>query len=159
MYLMNWKTPSYRTFGYFINEVLAESAEAIFQDVNLAIFTQEKVDLSHLYIDGTKLEANANKYSWVWKKATEKSRYRLFAKITALLDEINEELSWSGLRMETNEEYVPEHLAEMLAAYAKFISWMKPALCMAKDAAKRSGSAITSAFRHICASWRNTVRS
>ena len=41
MYLMNWKTPSYRTFGYFINEVLAESAEAIFQDVNLAIFTQE----------------------------------------------------------------------------------------------------------------------
>ena len=120
MYLMNWKTPSYRTFGYFINEVLAESIEAIFQDVNLAIFTQEKVDLSHLYIDGTKLEANANKYSWVWKKATEKSRYRLFAKITALLDEINEELSWSGLRMETNEEYVPEHLAEMLAAYAKF---------------------------------------
>ena len=54
MYLMNWKTPSYRTFGYFINEVLAESIEAIFQDVNLAIFTQEKVDLSHLYIDGTK---------------------------------------------------------------------------------------------------------
>ena len=87
MYLMNWKTPSYRTFGYFINEVLAESAEAIFQDVNLAIFTQEKVDLSHLYIDGTKLKANANKYSWVWKKATEKSRYRLFAKITTLLDE------------------------------------------------------------------------
>ena len=98
MYLMNWKTPSYRTFGYFVNEVLAESIEAIFQDVNLAIFTQEKVDLSHLYIDGTKLEANANKYSWVWKKATEKSRYRLFAKITALLDEINEELRWNGLR-------------------------------------------------------------
>ena len=120
MYLMNWKTPSYRTFGYFVNEVLAESIEAIFQDVNVAIFAQEKVDLSHLYIDGTKLEANANRYSWVWKKATEKSRYRLFAKITALLDEINEELSWSGLRMETNEEYVPEHLAEMLAAYAKF---------------------------------------
>ena len=120
IYLMNWKTPSYRTFGYFINEVLAESIEAIFQDVNLTIFAQEKVDLSHLYIDGTKLEANANRYSWVWKKATEKSRYRLFAKITALLDEINEELSWNGLRMETNEEYVPEHLAEMLAAYAKF---------------------------------------
>ena len=65
MYLMNWKTPSYRTFGYFIHEVLAESVEAIFQDINLAIFTQEKVDLSHLYIDGTKLEANANKYTWV----------------------------------------------------------------------------------------------
>lgn len=40
-------------------------------------------------------------------------------KNTALLDEINEGLSWIGLRMETNEEYVPKHLAEMLAAYAK----------------------------------------
>ncbi len=55
--------------------------------MNLAIFAQEKVDLSHLYIDRTKLKSNANKYSWVWKKATEKSRYRLFAKITTLLDE------------------------------------------------------------------------
>ena len=36
---------------------------------------QEHVDLQHLYIDGSKFEANANKYSWVWKKATEKSRY------------------------------------------------------------------------------------
>ena len=119
MYLMNWKTPSYRTFGYFINEVLAGQIEEIFKEISQTIFKTEKVDLSHLYIDGTKLEANANKYSWVWKKATEKSRYRLFAKITALLNEINEELSWSGLRVETNEEYVPEYLEEVLSAYAK----------------------------------------
>ena len=119
MYLMNWKTPSYRTFGYFINEVLAGQIEEIFKEISQTVFRTEKVDLSHLYIDGTKLEANANKYSWVWKKATEKSRYRLFAKITALLNEINEELSWSGLRVETNEEYVPEYLEEVLSAYAK----------------------------------------
>ena len=119
MYLMDWKTPSYRTFGYFINEVLAENIEEIFRDINTEIFRKDHVDLSHIYIDGTKLEANANKYTWVWKKATEKSRYRLFAKITALLNEINSELCWSGLCMETNEEYVPEHLKEMLSAYAK----------------------------------------
>ena len=119
MYLMNWKTPSYRTFGYFINEVLAGQIEEIFKEISQTVFRTEKVDLSHLYIDGTKLEANANKYSWVWKKATEKSRYRLFTKITALLNEINEELSWSGLRVETNEEYVPEYLEEVLSAYAK----------------------------------------
>ena len=77
---MNWKTPSYRTFGYFINEVLSDSIEEIFRDINQAIFKAEKVDLAHIYIDGTKLEANANKYSWVWKKATEKSRYRLLGK-------------------------------------------------------------------------------
>ena len=118
MYLMNWKTPTYRTFGYFINEVLADSIEEIFKDINMEIIRKDHVDLTHLYIDGTKLEANANKYTWVWKKATEKSRYHLFAKITELLNEINAELCWSGLRMETNEEYVPEYLQEMLSAYA-----------------------------------------
>ena len=119
MYLMNWKTPSYRTFGYFINEVLAENIEDIFFEINQTIFKKEQVDLSHIYIDGTKLEANANKYTWVWKKATEKSRYRLYAKITALLNEINAELSWNGMCMGTNTEYVPEYLEEMLSAYAR----------------------------------------
>ena len=73
MYLMDHQTPSYRTFGYFINEVLADSIEDIFQDINKKIFETEHVDLQHLYIDGSKFEANANKYSWVWKKSTEKS--------------------------------------------------------------------------------------
>ena len=45
--------------------------------------------------------------------------YRLFAKITALLEAINEELRWSGLHIETNEEYVPEYLEEQLSAYAR----------------------------------------
>ena len=65
MYLMDHQTPSYRTFGYFINEVLADSIKEIFQDINKKIFETEHVDLQHLYIDGSKFEANANKYSWV----------------------------------------------------------------------------------------------
>ena len=96
MYLMDHQAPSYRTFGYFINEVLADSIEEIFQDINKKIFETEHVDLQHLYIDESKFEANANKYSWVWKKTTEKSRYRLFGKITTLFEEINEELSCTG---------------------------------------------------------------
>ena len=61
MYLMNNEKPSYRTFGYFINEVLEGSIKDIFEDVNKTIFEEENVDLNHIYIDGTKLEANANK--------------------------------------------------------------------------------------------------
>ena len=34
MHLMDHQAPSYRTFGYFINEVLADSIEKIFQDIN-----------------------------------------------------------------------------------------------------------------------------
>jgi hypothetical protein len=113
MYLMGHETPSYRTFGYFINNIMKSSVEELFKDINQKIFEQEHVDLDHLYIDGSKFEANANKYSWVWKKATEKSRYRLFEKITVLFEEINAELACSGMKIETNTEYVPEYLKEV----------------------------------------------
>ncbi|SET65022.1 Transposase, partial [[Clostridium] polysaccharolyticum] len=119
MYLMDNERPSYRTFGYFINKVLKDSIEDIFHDINKKIFDEEGVDLNHLYIDGSKFEANANKYSWVWKKATEKSRYRLFDKITLLLNEINEELVWSGFKAATSTEYVPDQLKQLLARYAE----------------------------------------
>ena len=38
MYLMDHQAPSYRTFGYFINEVLADSIEEIFQDILIEVF-------------------------------------------------------------------------------------------------------------------------
>lgn len=77
------------------------------------------MDLQHLYIDGSKFEANTNKYSWVWKKATEKSRYRLFDKITTLFEEINEELSCTGIKLCINSEYAPEYLKKATEQYAE----------------------------------------
>ena len=114
MYLMDHQTPSYRTFGYFINEILQDKIENIFNDINHAIFNDEHVDLQHLYIDGFKFEANANKYTWVWKKATEKFRYKLYEKITAEIEEINAEIAWSGVQITTNPEYVPDYLNEIV---------------------------------------------
>ena len=72
----------------------------MFRDINQKIFTEEHVDLNHLYIDGSKFEANANKYSWVWKKATEKFQYKLYEKITVLFHAINEELAPFGIKIE-----------------------------------------------------------
>ena len=114
MYLMDHQTPSYRTFGYFINEILQDKIENIFNDINHAIFNDEHVDLQHLYIDGSKFEANANKYTWVWKKTTEKFRYKLYEKITAEIEEINAEIAWSGVQITTNPEYVPDYLNEIV---------------------------------------------
>ena len=117
MYLMDHQTPSYRTFGYFIENVLGPSAEELLNDINKKIFTEEHVDLSHLYIDGSKFEANANKYSWVWKRATEKFRYKLYEKITGLFHEMNEELAPFGIKIETHTEYVPAYLKEVIRRY------------------------------------------
>ena len=120
MYLMDYDTPSYRSFSYFINEEIKGSAQDIFRDIMSFIGEKDGVDFQHLYIDGSKFEANANKYTWVWKKATEKSRYRLFAKVTGLLAEMNETLAYTGLKIETNTEYTPDGLEAILSRYAFF---------------------------------------
>ena len=110
MYLMDCEVPSYRAFSYFINEELAAGIEEIFTAVMNYIREREGVDMQHIYIDGSKFGANANKYTWVWKKSTEKNRYNLFGKITAFLETINVELAYSGLKIDTNTEYTPDGL-------------------------------------------------
>lgn len=120
MYLMDYETPSYRAFSYFINEEIKGSAQDIFNAVMAYIERADGVDLQHLYIDGSKFEANANKYTWVWKKATEKSRYRLFAKITELLTDMNKTLAYAGLKIETNTEYTPDSLEAVMSRYVFF---------------------------------------
>lgn len=60
MYLMDYETLSYRAFSYFINEEIQESAQDIFKAVMAYIEHTEGIDLQHLYIDGSKFEADAN---------------------------------------------------------------------------------------------------
>lgn len=121
MYLMDSERPSYHCFGDFINEELNGGIEEIFKAVMEYIREKGHVDMQHVYIDGTKLEANANKYSWVWRKGTEKSRYKLFGKVTKLLTEINEELACAGVHVETATEYTPEQLQEIAERYAGLV--------------------------------------
>ena len=121
MYLMDGETPCYKAFGDFINEELTESIEDIFKAVIAYIREKEGVDMQHLYIDGSKYEANANKYTFVWKKGTEKSRYRLYEKITKQLNEINDELTGLGVQIETNTEYTPEYLEEITVRYMQLL--------------------------------------
>ena len=54
------------------SEVMDHIDDRIFADVNEYIFQKEQVDLNHVYIDGTKISANAGKYSRVWKRAAKK---------------------------------------------------------------------------------------
>ncbi len=112
--------PSFATFGNFIRDELTDSIETIFLAVNQVIFEKEKVDLEHVYIDGTKIEANANKYTWVWKKSCIRSRDKVFVKVTELLQEINSgELAFLNIKFETRTEYAIEYLDEILEKYSE----------------------------------------
>lgn len=111
--------PSFMTIDNFMNHCLNESISEIFIEINKYIFEQEEVDLNHVYIDGTKLVANANKYSWVWKKSSIKNRKKTFDKVTALLEEINQEIIYQGVRFDIRTEYAIEYLEQITEQYIK----------------------------------------
>lgn len=120
MYLLDgMKVPTYVSIGSFINS-LKSSIQDIFLDINKEIFKRDSVDLNHTYIDGTKIEANANKYTWVWKKSCTKNRDKTFEKITALIEHINiEDLATMGIKFEIRSEYAVEYLDLLMEEYAK----------------------------------------
>ena len=60
------EAPSFMTFGNFIRHELKSSITDIFCEINGYIFGSEGVDTEHVYIDGTKIEANANRYMSQW---------------------------------------------------------------------------------------------
>ncbi len=80
MYLLRNEnsTPTHMTFSNFINNYLKCSIEEIFYDINQYIFEKDNVNTDIAYIDGSKFEANANKYTWVWKKACTTNREKLY---------------------------------------------------------------------------------
>lgn len=48
-----------------------------------------EINFEHLFVDGTKIEANANKYTFVWKKAILKNEEKKHTKIVELFNQIN----------------------------------------------------------------------
>ena len=124
--LDDMKVPSYVSIGNFINNNLKGTIEEIFAGINEYIFEADDVDLNHVYIDGSKIEANANKYTWVWKKSCIKSRNKLFTKITDLLGIINEDIITTyRIRFDTREEYAIEYLESVRKQYLE-ITGLKP---------------------------------
>ncbi len=114
------KAPTFATVSNFMNEYLLDEIEEIFNDINRVIFENGKVDLEHVYIDGTKLEANANKYTWVWKKSCITNRNNVFGKITDLIKEINEnDLMYCNVKIGTRSEYDIEYLLVIQKEYLK----------------------------------------
>lgn len=121
MYLLDdMKAPSFATFGNFIRNELTFSIEEIFNDINKYIFEQDHVDLNHTYIDGTKIEANANRYTWVWKKSCIKNRDKVFEKISLLIDTMNSKvLHFQGIKIEKREVYAVDYVEEILENYIR----------------------------------------
>ena len=156
--------PSFATFGNFIRDELTSSIEDIFLLINQAIFKKDKVDLTHAYIDGTKIEANANKYTWVWKNSCITNRDKVFAKVTQLLEKINsEELSFLNIRFETRSEYAIEYLDNLRNRYVAIYQLDSQSFVSGKGHKKTTKTfpdveGVKAKTGKICASYRNMWR-
>lgn len=67
MYLMEQQEPSHNTIKECINKYILPYAYEIFTMITKTIIDEFNLDISDEYLDGTKIEANANKYQFVWK--------------------------------------------------------------------------------------------
>lgn len=87
IYLMRQATPTYKIFANFINEYIVPNKDLIFSLVTKAIADECDFKDDELFIDGTKIEADANKYKFVWKPTT--WHKNLCSKVRKLLSLIN----------------------------------------------------------------------
>lgn len=73
--------PDHTTISRFQNEKLNSGIEDLFCQLLMHLYELDEVNFEHVFIDGTKIEANANKYTFVWKKAVEKNDEKLTEKL------------------------------------------------------------------------------
>lgn len=91
MWLSGMSFPDFRTINSFRSKRLGNGVfDGIFAEVVTLLNREGLVSLDVQYIDGTKIESAANKYTFVWKKSVEKNKAKLKAKITAVLTQAQE---------------------------------------------------------------------
>ena len=110
-YLTGQLVVSYRTINRFrVAEGMEELIRDLFIDLNLRLKMEELVTLNCLFIDGTKIEANTNKYSFVWKKATKKFSAKLQEQIQIYFQEEITPLIHQAIELDIQEPISSEQL-------------------------------------------------
>ena len=109
LYIMEGNIPDHSVIGDFINEYIIPYQYEIFTTITKQIIKDFNLTIEDIFVDGTKLEANADKYKFVWKPT--KYHTRLDIKIKELLKEM-------GYVPNSNKLIKAEELNKLLKDYA-----------------------------------------
>ena len=85
--LENEAVPDHSTFARFRSLHFAQCAEKILAQMSNFLYEIGEISGKTIFIDGTKIEAYANKYTFVWKKSITKNMEKLLIKIADLIKE------------------------------------------------------------------------
>ena len=105
--LQDEPVPSVATIKRFQSEKLKNAIEGLFYQFVEKLYEMGEVKFKNLFVDGTKIEANANKYTFVWKTAVEKLLLKTEKKISELLSLLAERY---GLGEDISAEECYDHL-------------------------------------------------
>ena len=112
MYLLEGRSaPDHATIARFRSIHFTEVAEKyLSMSVNYLMELGE-ISGKEIFIDGTKIEANANKYTFVWKKSVTKNQAKLLDKMALLVQECVETY---GLRKIWRGQVKEKHLEKVI---------------------------------------------
>jgi hypothetical protein len=112
IWLAGYEKPDFATINRFRNRVKKE-INAVFTQVVLLLAERGFISLEVEYIDGTKIESKANRYTFVWRKTVEKNRAKLLEKIRVLLEQIDDVIAQDNASEQEKVEFTPELLHSM----------------------------------------------
>ncbi|MGN0226124.1 MAG: IS1182 family transposase [Prevotella sp.] len=109
IWLAGYEQPDFNTINRFRNRV-KEEIDQVFTQLVIVLAEKGFITLDVEYIDGTKIESKANKYTFVWRKSTEKNRAKLISKIKALLEQIDESIAQENAVQESGQTFTASDL-------------------------------------------------
>jgi len=107
MWLSGGNRPDFRTINEFRGEKMKGVIEEVFTSVLELLVEEGYVKLENYFVDGSKVEANANRHKVVWAKSRAKYQVRLREKVKELLKEIE------AVNEAENEDYGDKDLEEL----------------------------------------------
>lgn len=113
IWLAGYNKPDFITINRFRNRVKNE-INNIFTQLVLILAQRGFVSLDVEYIDGTKIESKANKYTFVWRKTVEKNRAKLMEKIAVLLSQIDDAIAQDNAAENEKVEFTPGQLTGII---------------------------------------------
>ena len=112
IYLAGYEQPDFITINRFRNRVKKE-INNIFTQVVLVLAAKGLISLDVEYIDGTKIESKANKYTFVWKRTVEKNRAKLQEQIRTLLLQVDDVIAQDNAAKREGVEFTAALLDEI----------------------------------------------
>lgn len=73
--------PDHTTISRFMTDRLSPVIEELFYQLVMKLYSMNEIAFENMFVDGTKIEANANRYTFVWAKIIKKYLDKLDSKI------------------------------------------------------------------------------